>query len=211
MMGVKTKMAAGLPAAFFICLVSARFRRKSILNKKAQRRTVMKQHATAPRGKSPSKSRNKKSREELNQEGRERKRQKKHRGNPSGSRSGSEQGRQNHKGPRQQADSRIGSKKPVLLTSEQNVTNRQYKPKSEKPMLTPEAELEMLETDERLDALLERLEQGQVLSDDEQSWVNEKLDRIDALMQQLGLSYDDDESDEEQTEDMMRLLKGGHH
>lgn len=39
-----------------------------------------------------------------------------------------------------------------------------------------------------------------------------KLDRIDELMQQLGLSYDDDDEDEEEEErqeDMMRLLKGG--
>ncbi|EPK6225892.1 TPA: GTPase-activating protein, partial [Klebsiella pneumoniae] len=34
--------------------------------------------------------------------------------------------------------------------------------------------------------------------------------RIDELMQQLGLSYDDeDEEEEERQEDMMRLLKGG--
>jgi len=42
--------------------------------------------------------------------------------------------------------------------------------------------------------------------------VDAKLDRIDELMQQLGLSYDDDDEDEEEEErqeDMMRLLKGG--
>lgn len=45
---------------------------------------------------------------------------------------------------------------------------------------------------------------------EEQSWVDAKLDRIDELMQQLGLSYDDeDEEEEERQEDMMRLLKGG--
>lgn len=39
-----------------------------------------------------------------------------------------------------------------------------------------------------------------------------KLDRIDELMQKLGLSYDDDEEEEEEDEkqeDMMRLLRGG--
>lgn len=38
-----------------------------------------------------------------------------------------------------------------------------------------------------------------------------KLDRIDELMQKLGLSYDDDEEEEEEDEkqeDMMRLLRG---
>lgn len=46
---------------------------------------------------------------------------------------------------------------------------KQHKPKSEKPMLSPQAELELLETDERLDALLERLEAGETLSAEEQS------------------------------------------
>lgn len=61
----------------------------------------------------------------------------------------------------------------------------QHKPKSEKPMLSPQAELDMLENDERLDALLERLEEGEALNAEEQSWVDAKLDRIDELMQQL--------------------------
>ena len=48
------------------------------------------------------------------------------------------------------------------------------------------------------------------LSAEEQSWVDAKLDRIDELMQKLGLSYDDDEEEEEdeKQEDMMRLLRG---
>ncbi len=77
-------------------------------------------------------------------------------------------------------------------------------------MLSPQAELELLETDERLDALLERLEAGETLSAEEQSWVDAKLDRIDELMQKLGLSYDDDEEEDEdeKQEDMMRLLRG---
>ncbi len=64
-------------------------------------------------------------------------------------------------------------------------------------MLSPQAELELLETDERLDALLERLEAGETLSAEEQYRVDVKLDRIDELMQKLGLSYDDDEEEEE--------------
>ena len=69
----------------------------------------------------------------------------------------------------------------------------------------------MLESDERLDALLERLENDETLSAEDQKWVDAKLDRIDELMQQLGLSYDDDEEEEEEEgkEDMMRLLRGG--
>lgn len=52
--------------------------------------------------------------------------------------------------------------------------------------------------------------QAETLSAEEQSWVDAKLDRIDELMQKLGLSYDDDEEEEEdeKQEDMMRLLRG---
>ena len=74
----------------------------------------------------------------------------------------------------------------------------------------PEKELEMLESDDRLDGLLARLEDGETITEKEQKYIDTCLDRIDELMQQLGLSYDDeDEEEEEKQEDMMRLLKGG--
>jgi len=150
-----------------------------------------------------------KTREELNQESRDRKREKKHRGNASGSRANGGAGASGSGKGKQQKDPRIGSKKPIPLGVSDTPVTKQHKPKSEKPMLSPQAELEMLETDERLDALLERLEEGETLSAEDQTWVNAKLDRIDELMQTLGLSYDDDEEEEEGKEDMMRLLKGG--
>ncbi|PDO83082.1 Der GTPase-activating protein YihI [Kosakonia pseudosacchari] len=165
----------------------------------------MKKPSTNPRGKV-----RRKTREELNQEGRDRKREKKHRGNASGSRANGGDGASGSGRSKQQKDPRIGSKKPIPLGVTDTPVNKQHKPKSEKPMLSPQAELEMLETDERLDALLERLEEGETLSADDQAWVDAKLDRIDELMQKLGLSYDDDEEEEEEgKEDMMRLLKGG--
>ncbi|WP_058911941.1 Der GTPase-activating protein YihI [Entomohabitans teleogrylli] len=167
----------------------------------------MKQQTSAPRGKGPGKQR-RKTREELNQEARDRKRQKKHSGHPAGSRANGGPKSSHVKGGASQKDPRVGSKKPIPLGVSEPVTKPQHQPKSEKPMLTPQAELELLENDERLDALLERLEEGENLSAEERAWVDEKLDRIDALMQQLGLSYDDEE-DEESEEDMMRLLKGG--
>lgn len=170
----------------------------------------MKKPTSAARGKASGKA-HRKTREELNQEGRDRKRQKKHRGRSAGSRaSGGEA--TSGRGQAQQKDPRIGSKKPIELGVTATPVTRQQKLKSEKPMLSPQAELDLLENDERLDALLERLEEGKTLSSEEQTWVDEKLDRIDELMQQLGLSYDDDEEDEEEDgkEDMMRLLKGGH-
>ncbi|MGY6031790.1 Der GTPase-activating protein YihI [Phytobacter sp. AG2a] len=166
----------------------------------------MKKPSTTSRAKT-----HRKTREELNQESRDRKRDKKHRGNAAGSRASGASESSGSGKRSQQNDPRIGSKKPIPLGVTDAPVKKQQKPKSEKPMLSPQAELDSLETDERLDALLERLEEGESLSAEEQSWVNAKLDRIDELMQQLGLSYDDedDEEEEEGREDMMRLLRGG--
>jgi len=170
----------------------------------------MKKPTSAAGAKRPAKA-HRKTREELNQEARDRKRVKKHSGHSAGSRangsSASGSAAQNSK----QKDPRIGSKTPIPLGVTDAPVVKQHKPKSEKPMLSPQAELDMLENDERLDALLERLEAGEKLNAEEQKWVDAKLDRIDELMQQLGLSYEDDEDDEEEEkqDDMMRLLKGG--
>ncbi|WP_446030196.1 Der GTPase-activating protein YihI [Lelliottia amnigena] len=170
----------------------------------------MKKPTSAAGAKRPAKA-HRKTREELNQEARDRKRVKKHSGHSAGSRangsSASGSAAQNSK----QKDPRIGSKTPIPLGVTDTPVVKQHKPKSEKPMLSPQAELNMLENDERLDALLERLEAGEKLNAEEQKWVDAKLDRIDELMQQLGLSYEDDEDDEEEEkqDDMMRLLKGG--
>ncbi|MEB8196708.1 Der GTPase-activating protein YihI [Raoultella terrigena] len=167
----------------------------------------MKKPTSVSRGKTQ-----RKTREEMNQESRDRKRQKKHRGHTAGSRATGGEASSAGKKTGQQQDPRIGSKKPIPLgVTESTPATKQHKPKSEKPMLSPQAELDLLENDERLDALLERLEEGGSLNAEEQTWVDAKLDRIDELMQQLGLSYDDDEDEEgeERKEDMMRLLKGG--
>lgn len=169
----------------------------------------MKQPNSAPQGKKPTKVR-RKSREELDKEARDRKRKNKHSGHAPGSRAsgkGSSQGAQSNN---KDKDPRIGSKTPIQLgevTAPPVV--RPAKVKAEKPVaLTPEAELELLENDERLDALLERLEEGETLSKSDQDWVNTTLDRIDTLMEQLGIAYEDEDEDEEKTDDLMRLLKG---
>jgi ribosome assembly protein YihI (activator of Der GTPase) len=171
----------------------------------------MKKPTSAAGAKRPAKAR-RKTREELNQEARDRKREKKHRGHAAGSRASESGASGSSAKNRQQKDPRIGSKTPIPLGVTDTPVTKQHKPKSEKPKLSPQTELEKLENDERLDALLERLEEGETLNAEEQSWVDAKLDRIDELMQKLGLSYDDDEEEdeeEEKKEDMMRLLKGG--
>lgn len=170
----------------------------------------MKKPISAAGAKRPTKA-HRKTREELNQEARDRKRDKKHSGHSAGSRANGSSASGSSAQSSKQKDPRIGSKTPIPLGVTDAPVVKQHKPKSEKPMLSPQAELDMLENDERLDALLERLEAGEKLNAEEQKWVDAKLDRIDELMQQLGLSYEDDEDDEEEEkqDDMMRLLKGG--
>ena len=169
----------------------------------------MKPQNSAPQGKKPAKAR-RKSREELENEARDRKRQKKHRGNAAGSRTSGKGGSQGtQQSGNASKDPRIGSKKPVQLGVVAEPVIRPAKVKAEKPAaLTPEAELMLLENDDRLDALLERLEEGETLSQSDQEWVNKTLDRIDTLMKQLGISYEEEDEDEEKTDDLMRLLKG---
>lgn len=161
--------------------------------------------------KKPSRSRTpKKSREELNAEGRERKRQKKHRGNPSGARQQDDARKTGRGTDNAVADPRIGSKKPVPLIAEGRTSVKPVVKKPAEPLkarLSPEEELVKLENDERLDALLQRLENNETLTAEENTYVDTMLERIDALMEKLGISLDEDD-DEEKTDDIMQLLKG---
>ncbi|MGM3173846.1 Der GTPase-activating protein YihI [Dickeya lacustris] len=150
-----------------------------------------------------------KSREELDQEARARKRQKKHRGHVAGSRAQGTGNKKQNASSGQASDPRIGSKKPVPLLPEGAAlpVSRPVVAEEQIVRLSPQEELDKLENDPQLDALLDRLERGETLSAKEQSWVDETLDRIDILMEQLGIDLDDDEDEEEQQEDMLQLLR----
>ncbi|WP_413729166.1 Der GTPase-activating protein YihI [Sodalis sp. RH22] len=168
--------------------------------------------AKGGRGKPVVAKNKRKSREELNTEGRARQRQKKRRGLASGSRAqeGNKSGSRNTQA--QAPDHRIGSKKPVPLLADGPTVKKPVAPDIVIPVTTailPEVELENLENDERLDELLQRLEQGKELSAPEQAYVDKTLDRIDELMTQLGIEIEDDEDDDAKNEDMLQLLKRG--
>ena len=76
--------------------------------------------------------------------------------------------------------------------------------------MSPQEELTLLENDQRLDALLDLIDDGKALSAEDQAYVDQTLDRIDVLMELLGIELGDDEDDEEEkNEDMMQLLKRG--
>ena len=160
--------------------------------------------------KNKSKLKPKKTRQEINEESRELKRKRKHKGLPSGSRFNGPDNNQNKKSTNTIKDPRIGSKKPISLlqTNDSSIKNKVNQP--QKTKLTPQQELEQLENDTKLDHLLDLVEQGKTLTDDQQSYLDNKLDRIDQLMKQLGIEDDDLEDDEEldePKEDIVGLLK----
>ena len=141
------------------------------------------------------------------QEARERKRKTKLKGNKAGARN-IEESKQTQKQNAKQVNNqkRVGSKKPISLIIEdkpqqptQPKVVRQPKVKviktAEKVMLTPEKELALIENDQRLNLLLEQLDNEEVISQEEQSWVTQQMDRHQQLMQELGWLDDEGEED----------------
>ncbi|OOE64356.1 hypothetical protein BZG20_14825 [Salinivibrio sp. IB868] len=116
------------------------------------------------------------------------KKQKKRKGKKAGSRHSEEDNKQVHRSGGKK-DPRIGSKKPIPLGTDAE------KPKQ--PKLTPEQELAKLEQDPQLNVLLDRIENGEKLGAGLQAYVDEKLDRIEVLMDKLGLLADDNELDDD--------------
>ncbi|MCK6265546.1 GTPase-activating protein [Vibrio sp. ZSDE26] len=134
-------------------------------------------------------------RSESDVEGRLRKRKKNRKGLKTGNRN-SEVEEVKVRQAKQQRDPRLGSKKKIAL-----VVEEKKKPNKQERKLSAEKELEMLETDTQLNVLLDRLENGENLGAGLQKVVDEKLDRIEVLMKQLGLYVEDEEDEFE--EEMM--------
>ncbi|RTR27977.1 Der GTPase-activating protein YihI [Shewanella atlantica] len=89
----------------------------------------------------------------------------------------------------QKKDPRHGSKVAVKL----DLPGKSIAPKKEKgPKLTDEQRLLKLEEDPRLNQLLDMLEEGKDLSEDDQKWLNKQLNTIEALMERLGITEEDD-------------------
>ncbi|QWZ80481.1 Der GTPase-activating protein YihI [Aeromonas sp. FDAARGOS 1414] len=131
------------------------------------------------------------------QEGRERKRAAKRKGLKAGSRQQVEQPK-SKSGNSQSKDPRIGSRKPVVLV----VDDKQKKPTApkavkEKLVMTPEQELASIENDDRLNDLLDRLDAGETLEAAEQAWVDQRVDRYQELMDELGIIDNDDDEDDD--------------
>ena len=130
-------------------------------------------------------------RSEADVEGRLRKRLKKRKGQKSGSRhSDSEITKQ--AGNAVKRDPRLGSKKKIPL-----IVEEKKKPTKQQRRISAQQELEMLENDAQLNVLLDRLENGEKLGAGLQKYVDEKLDRIEVLMSQLGLLEPEEVEQEE--------------
>ncbi|MCF7517551.1 MULTISPECIES: Der GTPase-activating protein YihI [Pseudoalteromonas] len=110
----------------------------------------------------------------------------------------------------QPKDKRTGSKKPVSLVApkaEPKVEmKRNLKPmvelkKVNEPELTPEQELEALESDERLLKLVERHERGELLTGKDAKYFNSRIARHQALCELLGIEDEDDDYEDDFEDD----------
>lgn len=122
-------------------------------------------------------------------EGRMQKKLKKRKGLKAGSRH-SDASAMSARKQAEKKDPRHGSKKAVPL-----IIEKQPHPKSAQAKkarrLSAEQELEQLENDAQLNVLLDRIENGESLGSGLQAYVDVKLDRIEALMKQLGIVDED--------------------
>lgn len=113
---------------------------------------------------------------------------KKGKGQPAGKRH-SEPKREQQSGQHNelQTDPRKGSKRKIELVPVASATAE--------TALSPQHELEQLQSDLRLQELVERFEQGEVLSNDDQRYLDEQSERYEKLASQLGLDLDDDDDE----------------
>ncbi|PKF61523.1 GTPase-activating protein [Psychromonas sp. psych-6C06] len=139
-------------------------------------------------------------------EARERKRKAKLKGNKAGARNVLES-KQTQKQNAKKAinDKRVGSKKAVSLAGQEEVQveapRKLLQPKAKvikstvEKKISPEKELNQIENDQRLNDLLEQLDNGEEISAIDNSWVDKQMARHQQLMEQLGWLDDDGEED----------------
>jgi uncharacterized protein len=145
---------------------------------------------------------------------------KKHKGAKPGSRNAQEAlqdpaATSNSKAP---SDSRIGSKKPVELIPSCNNSSTAHEPQLQRHLkpqvalkkvvveLSPEQELEELENDGRLMKLLERHEQGELLTGKEAKFFNRSIARHQQLCELLGIDDEFEEQDAVEDDPMAQYM-----
>ena len=175
--------------------------------------------ATQKPGQAPAKGKKSKRNEsqESAQAARERKREAKRKGLKPGSRQGAEQSGAGSKNSSVAKDPRIGSRKPVALVVE--AKSKPAKPVVAKPEKTPEQlaeqqerlqrlkleqELAALENNERLNTLLDRLDEDLAISADDEAWLDKMLERHQELLSELGIEDEDDEDEPSSPDDLLQ-------
>lgn len=139
------------------------------------------------------------------EEARLQKRLKKRKGLKAGNRNVSEVSKDKPTSQQGPKDPRLGSKKPIALVPEDNKVEKlsQFKPKAKlakaaAPVkLSPEKELAQIEDDPKLAKLLDHLDEGGVLSAQDNAWVEAKMARHQALLAELGLLEEDEDESED--------------
>jgi ribosome assembly protein YihI (activator of Der GTPase) len=140
------------------------------------------------------------------------KRIRKHKGHISGNRNNPETTTNEHTNQAPKStDPRHGSKTPISLNPEQakedKVTITDYKPqvvlkKVVELQITPEQELEQIENDGRLMALLEKVDNDELITGKDAKYFNANMARHKELMEELGYEDDEDfDDDEDEDED----------
>ena len=171
---------------------------------------TQKPHQASPKGKGFKRNES----QESAHAARQRKRDAKRKGLKAGSRqaAAAEKGAANSAG--QKKDPRIGSRKPVPLVvaeSQKKAVSKPAKPNKSPEHLAKhqhlklEQELAAIENDERLNLLLDRLDDGQSVSAEDEAWLDTKLARHQELLAELGI--DDEEDEEEQAASPDDLLQ----
>ncbi|MGL4206130.1 MAG: Der GTPase-activating protein YihI [Aeromonadaceae bacterium] len=178
--------------------------------------------ATQKPGQAPAKGKKSKRNEsqESAQAARERKREAKRKGLKPGSRQGGEQSPSSNKGSGVAKDPRIGSRKPVALVVE--TKSKPAKPVVAKPEKTPEQlaeqqarqqrlkleqELTALENNERLNTLLDRLDEDLAISAEDEAWLDKMLARHQELLSELGIEDEDDEEPSSPDDLLQRFIE----
>lgn len=151
------------------------------------------------------------------QTARDTKRKAKLKGNKAGNRNAVESTQTQKKNARNaEMNKRIGSKKAVPLLpadkkaqlAKENAPKLNLQPmakviKSQAPQVakpkvvkvSPEVEIGRIEDDPRLNDLLEQLDNDEILSDEDNNWVEAQMDRHQVLMKELGWLDEDGEED----------------
>lgn len=151
--------------------------------------------------------------QESAQAGRERKREAKRKGLKAGNRQAVADATTKGKGDKVARDPRIGSRKPVALVVEAVAKPAAVRPQAPKAapvsdeqrrLQALEREMEAIENDERLNLLLDRLDDGETLAASDQQWLDEQLARHQVLAAELGIENDDEESMKSSPDDLLQ-------